>query len=75
MTRAVLRFVPHTIRHAPELESTREAFRTAEGCQESSGLNNEETVQLWCLAHTGRNPCHDTFRRVFIDHARVTRDE
>ncbi|MGY5083565.1 DUF7848 domain-containing protein [Streptomyces sp. 900105755] len=75
MTRAVLRFVPHTIRHAPDLESTREAFCTADGCKESSGAKDEEHAQLWCLSHTGRYPTHDTFRRVFTDHARVTREE
>jgi hypothetical protein len=73
MIRAVLRFVPHTIRHAPDLESTREAFCVH--CGDASGPNDEERVQLWCLGHTGRNPTHDTFRRVFIDHARVSRTE
>ncbi|MGW2691334.1 DUF7848 domain-containing protein [Streptomyces sp. NPDC001296] len=48
---------------------------TANGCTGSSGPNDEGEVQLWCLAHTGRNPTHDTFRRVFTDHARVTREE
>ncbi|WP_155053667.1 DUF7848 domain-containing protein [Streptomyces blattellae] len=34
------------------------------------GLNRSR-----CLRHTGRNPDHDTFRRVFTDHARVIRNE
>ncbi|MGW7712704.1 DUF7848 domain-containing protein [Streptomyces chartreusis] len=72
-TRTVLRFVPHTIRHAPDLESSRQAFCTA--CPAASTPSDEDTVQLWCLGHTGRNPTHDTYRRVFTDHARVTRDE
>lgn len=75
MTRAVLRYVPHTIRHAPDLESKREAFCTATDCGASSGPGDEDAVRLWCLTHTGRNPTHDPFRRVFTDHARVTRAE
>ncbi|MGW1157002.1 DUF7848 domain-containing protein [Streptomyces sp. NPDC002513] len=75
MTRAALRYVPHTIRHAPDLESTREAFCTSNACGESSRPGDEEQIQLWCLRHTGRNPTHNVFRRVFTDHARVIRDE
>ncbi|GGV82920.1 hypothetical protein GCM10015535_24950 [Streptomyces gelaticus] len=36
---------------------------------------HQETAQEWALAHTGRNPTHDLFRRVVTDHAPVTRDE
>lgn len=45
MTRAVLRYVPQTIRHAPDLEPTREAFCAADGCKETSGPCDEEAVQ------------------------------
>ncbi len=76
MSRAVLRFVPHTIRHVPEGGVTFEAFCTAPGCGDDSGpQDDQEAAQDWCLRHTGQNPDHDLFRRVVTDHARVTRDE
>ncbi len=75
MSRAVLRFVEHTIRHAPEGGVTFEAFCTASGCGQKSGPQaDQEAAQDWCLRHTGRTG-HDLFRRVVTDHARVTRDE
>ncbi|MGW0862961.1 DUF7848 domain-containing protein [Streptomyces koelreuteriae] len=75
MSRAVLRFVPHTIRHVPESGITFEAFCTGSGCAEtSSPQENQEAAQDWCLRHTGRTG-HGLFRRVVTDHARVTRDE
>ncbi|AXE22915.1 hypothetical protein C0216_05130 [Streptomyces globosus] len=74
MTRAVLRCVPHTIRHAPEGGVTYEAFCVAEGCGAESGAHDEqEGPQDWALRHAGRTG-HDLFRRVFTDHARVSRD-
>lgn len=74
-TRAVYRYVPHTIRHAPEGGVTYEAFCVTFGCGEESGPQGEqEAAQDWCLRHTGRTG-HELFRRVFTDHARVTRDE
>ncbi|GGZ82596.1 hypothetical protein ACFOOM_22645 [Streptomyces echinoruber] len=73
MTRTVMRYVNHTIRHAPEGGATYEAF-CASGCDETSGpQDNQNAVQDWCLRHTGRTG-HDLFRRVVTDHARVTRD-
>ncbi|PAZ13311.1 hypothetical protein CLM62_25800 [Streptomyces sp. SA15] len=74
MSRSVMRYVPHTIRHAPDLECTREAFCTAADCKETSGPGDEDAVQMWCLRHAGRTG-HGTFRRVFTDHARVERTE
>ncbi|MCQ4083191.1 hypothetical protein NGB36_21925 [Streptomyces sp. RB6PN25] len=75
MTRSVMRYVPHTIRHAPESGITYEAFCVAYGCGAESGPQEEqETAQDWCLQHTGRTG-HDLFRRVFTDHARVTREQ
>ncbi len=75
MTRAVLRYVEHTIRHVPEGGVTYEVFCTAHECDQDSGPQAEqETAQDWALRHTGRTG-HDLFRRVFTDHARVTREE
>lgn len=75
MTRSLIRYVPHTIRHLPDGGITFEAFCVTVGCNEESGPQGEqETAQDWCLRHTGRTS-HDTFRRVVTDHARVTRDE
>ncbi|GGS83971.1 MULTISPECIES: hypothetical protein [Streptomyces] len=73
-TRAVYRYVPHTIQHAPESGITAELFCTSIGCGESSGPQADpETAQDWALRHTGLNPGHDLFRREYTDHARVTR--
>ncbi|KOV63741.1 hypothetical protein [Streptomyces sp. MMG1121] len=75
MSRAVLRFVPHTIRHVPDGGVTFETFCVASGCDGSSGPQEEQdTAQDWCLCHAGRTG-HDLFRRVVTDHARVTRNE
>ncbi|PKV85087.1 hypothetical protein BX283_2622 [Streptomyces sp. TLI_146] len=76
MTRAVLRFVKHSIRHVEEGGWIFEAFcATTSECEETSGPQGEqEDAQDWCLRHTGRTG-HDLFRRVVADHARVTRDE
>lgn len=75
ITRAVYRYVSHTIRHEPQGGVTYEAFCVTVGCGEESGPQEEqETAQDWCLQHTGRTG-HDLFRRVFTDHARVTRHE
>ncbi|AQT74360.1 MULTISPECIES: hypothetical protein [Streptomyces] len=64
MSRAVLRYVPHTIRHVC----------VAGGCGAESGAHDEQTdAQDWALRHAGRTG-HDLFRRVFTDHARVTRE-
>jgi hypothetical protein len=69
-----MRYVDHTIRHAPEGGVTYEAF-CASGCDETSGpQDDQETAQDWCLRHTGRTG-HALFRRVVTDHARVTRNE
>ncbi len=76
MTRAILRYVPHTIRHQEEGGWIYEAFCAAPGCEEDSGpQDTQEAAQDWALQHTGRNPTHDLFRRVATDHARVTRNE
>ncbi|MFE9929075.1 hypothetical protein [Streptomyces sp. NPDC005533] len=74
MTRAVLRYVHHTIRHAQEGGVTYEAFCVVDGCSAESGACDEQTeAQDWALRHAGRTG-HDLFRRVITDHARVTRD-
>ncbi|MGV9656105.1 DUF7848 domain-containing protein [Streptomyces koyangensis] len=71
--RTVMRFVDHTIRHAPEGGVIYEAFCVSVGCGEDSGPKDEQNAaQDWALKHTGRTG-HDLFRRVFTDHARVTR--
>ncbi len=75
MTRAVPRFVRHTIRHEAECGVTFQAFGVASDCGEEFGpQKDQEAVQDWCLRHAGRTG-HDLFRRVVTDHARVTRDE
>lgn len=76
MSRTVLRFVNHTIRHEPDGGMTYELFCTHPDCHEESGPQElQNTAQDWALRHTGRNPDHDLFRRVCTDHARVTRAE
>lgn len=76
MTRAVLRYVDHTIRHVEEGGRAFEAFCVTPDCGEDSGPHAVQgDAQDWCLRHTGRNPEHDLFRRVATDHARVTRNE
>ncbi|MFF7936523.1 hypothetical protein [Streptomyces sp. NPDC007940] len=73
MTRAVYRFVDHTIRHAPEGGYTFEVFCTAFECGQESGPQGEQNdAQDWALRHTAKTG-HDLFRRVVTDHARVTR--
>ncbi|MFJ3976723.1 hypothetical protein [Streptomyces sp. NPDC090021] len=73
MTRAVLRHVPHAIRHAPEGGVIYEAFCVAHGCGAESGACDEQVAaQDWALRHAGRTG-HGLFRRVLTDHARVTR--
>lgn len=75
MSRAVLRYVLHTIHHEPEGGVAFEAFCVTPGCDENSGSQEaQEPAQDWCLRHTGRTG-HDLFRRVVTDHARVTRAE
>ncbi len=72
--RAVYRYVPHTIRRAPEGGVTYEAFCVTVGCDGESGPQDEqEAAQDWALRHTGRTG-HALFRRVVTDHARVTRE-
>ncbi|GAA4788272.1 hypothetical protein GCM10023329_44300 [Streptomyces sanyensis] len=74
MTRALYRYVKHTIRHAPEGGITYEVFCAESGCPEESGpQEHQEASQDWALRHTGRTG-HALFRRVFTDHARVTRE-
>ncbi|MEU3894931.1 hypothetical protein [Streptomyces sp. NPDC045251] len=76
MSRAVYRFVPHTIRHEPAGGIVAESHCMTHGCGESSGpLDNAEGAQDWALKHAGLNPGHDLYRREFSDHARVTRAE
>ncbi|MFK8849944.1 hypothetical protein [Streptomyces sp. Ac-502] len=72
-SRAVYRYVPHTIRHVPEGGVSYEAFCTAAGCDAESGLQeDQDAAQQWALCHSGLTG-HDLFRRVVSDHARVTR--
>ncbi|WP_443069157.1 DUF7848 domain-containing protein [Streptomyces sp. NBC_01278] len=74
-TRAVYRFVSHAIRHVPEGGVTYEAFCVTDGCQAESGPHDkQEAAQDWALRHTGSTG-HDLFRRVFTDHAKVSRAE
>lgn len=76
MTRAVLRYVDHTIRHATEGGWIFELFCAAPDCGEDSGpKDTQEVAQDWALMHTGRNPDHHLFRRVVTDHAVVTREQ
>ncbi|MFI6000785.1 hypothetical protein ACIA98_10220 [Streptomyces sp. NPDC051366] len=73
--RGVFRYAAHTIRHAPEGGTTYEVFCAAYRCGAESGPQDEqEAAQDWALRHTGRTG-HDLFRRVFTDHARVTRTD
>ncbi|MFI5671390.1 hypothetical protein [Streptomyces sp. NPDC051704] len=73
--RAVYRHVTHTIRHAFEGGITYEVFCAAANCGAESGPHAEqEAAQDWALRHTGRTG-HYLFRRVFTDHAKVTRAE
>ncbi|MGW0750268.1 DUF7848 domain-containing protein [Streptomyces sp. NPDC002587] len=73
--RAAYRFVQHTIRHIPEGGVTYETFCVSAGCGANSAAHEEQNdAQDWALEHTGRTG-HDTFRRVFTDHAKVTRAE
>ncbi|MEW2128938.1 hypothetical protein [Streptomyces sp. NPDC005435] len=74
MTRAVYRFVEHSIRHEPAGGVVAQLFCMTFGCEESSGPQaNAEDAQDWALRHTGLNPGHGLYRREFSDHARVTR--
>ncbi|WP_444545201.1 DUF7848 domain-containing protein [Streptomyces brasiliensis] len=67
MSRAILRYMRHTIRHEPDSEVLYEAFCAASGCEESSDPQlAQEAAQDWCLRHTGRTG-HDLFRRAVID--------
>jgi hypothetical protein len=75
MTRMVMRFVPYTIKQVPEGGITYGVFCMGCGCDAASGPQGDQgAVQDWALRHTGRTG-HDLFRRVYTDHARVTRDE
>ncbi|MYR74629.1 hypothetical protein YUMDRAFT_00845 [Streptomyces sp. OspMP-M45] len=76
--RTVYRHVAHTIRHTPEGGITYEAFCVTADCGAESGPHSkQEAAQDWALRHTGRTgrTGHDLFRRVFTDHAKVTRGE
>jgi hypothetical protein len=75
MTRSVMRYVPHTIRHEPEGGITAELSCAAFDCDAESGPKGDpDAAQDWALKHTGSTG-HDLFRRVYTDHARVTREE
>ncbi|MFF8508672.1 hypothetical protein ACF064_11335 [Streptomyces sp. NPDC015492] len=55
---------------------TYELFCIAPDCEgESAPQSGQEAAQDWALRHTGLNPGHALFRRVFTDHARVSRVE
>ncbi|MET9957499.1 hypothetical protein ABZ128_00120 [Streptomyces sp. NPDC006326] len=61
------------IRHAPEGGVVYEAFCAAYRCDAESGPHGEhEAAQDWALRHAERTG-HELFRRVYTDHARVTR--
>ncbi len=73
--RAVYRYVPHTIRHAPEGGISYETICTAAECDAESGpQEDQDSAQQWALRRSGRTG-HGLFRRVVSDHARVTRSE
>ncbi|WP_435602813.1 hypothetical protein [Streptomyces sp. bgisy130] len=73
-TRAVYRYVPHTIQRARDGGVTAEVFCMAYECEASSGPQEDpESAQDWALRHTGLNPGHDLYRREITDLARVTR--
>ena len=75
MSRAVLRFARHTIRHEAACRVTFQGSFAESDCGENTGpQDDQETVQGWFLRHTGRTG-HGLFRRVVTDHARVTREE
>ncbi|WP_415947941.1 hypothetical protein [Streptomyces sp. KLOTTS4A1] len=75
MTRTVMRYVDHTIRHVPDGGITAQLFCLTVGCGEDSGPQGDlNDAQDWALRHTGRTG-HDMFRREYTDHARVTRAE
>ncbi|WP_442806677.1 DUF7848 domain-containing protein [Streptomyces sp. NBC_01750] len=75
MTRSVLRYVAHVIRHVPDGGLTALITCVAHGCGDTSGPRDDaDDAQDWALAHTGRTG-HDLFRREYVDHARVTRAE
>lgn len=74
-TRALYRYVPHTIRHVPDGGITYEVFCVTSGCEAESGPQDEQgAAQDWALRHTGFTG-HELFRRVVTDHAKVTRAE
>ncbi|KWT60150.1 hypothetical protein ADL21_20245 [Streptomyces albus subsp. albus] len=74
-SRAVYRYVSHTIRHVPECGVSYETVCTAAGCGAESGpQENQDSAQQWALRHSGRTG-HHLFRRVVSDHPQVTRDE
>ncbi|GGY27468.1 DUF7848 domain-containing protein [Streptomyces omiyaensis] len=76
MSRAVYRYVEHSIRHESSGGVTYELFCTAPDCEEESARQEgQEASQDWALRHAGLNPGHDLFRRVFTAHARVSRVE
>lgn len=75
MSRTVYRYVTHVIEHAPEGGVIYHAFCTASGCAAESGPQDDQNAaQDWALRHAGRTG-HYLFRRVVMDHARVTRAE
>ncbi|MGW7555537.1 DUF7848 domain-containing protein [Streptomyces rimosus] len=68
-----MRFVAHTIRAVPDLPMEARTFCMSSGCGQDSGpRSHPDDAQDWALRHTGRTG-HDLFRRIFADHARVTR--
>lgn len=75
MTRALLRFIQHRIQQDTSRGVTFEAFCSIVNCWASSGpMEETEAAQDWAMQHTGRTG-HDEFKRVYIDHAKVTREE
>lgn len=75
MTRTVLRYVNHTIRHVPEGGWIFEVVCKEEGCGEESGPQGEqEDAQDWALTHAGLAR-HYLFERRVTDHAQITREE
>lgn len=73
MSRTVLRFVEHTITHAPEGGITWEITCRAHACgAESGSQDQQDAASMRALRHTGRTG-HDLFRRKATDRARVIR--
>ncbi len=68
-------YVPHRIRRAPESEPVAKAHCLHAGCEwASTPSSTANPVDDACMGHTGLNPDHTRFARLFADVAVVTRE-